>query len=151
MKINNEWEALMVLVDLVQESDTLPAKERLRVDSKVKWILKQHEQISDPQWTMYHRKWKACGNHEEYFAVAVDLLQSQPAEFRSRVCAWMWVAALAAGAQGGLDERNVSEQELRLIQEARRQLGVSLPQQYLAFGELPHAPLEGLFVPRQAA
>ena len=38
-----ENEALMVLVDLVQESDELPAKARLEADGKVKWLLKQHE------------------------------------------------------------------------------------------------------------
>ncbi len=41
----SEIETLIVLVDLVQESDNLPAKARLEVDGKVKWLLKQHEQI----------------------------------------------------------------------------------------------------------
>ncbi len=141
----------MVLVDLIQESDALPAKERLRVDSKVKWVLKQHEQITDSQWTIYHRKWKACGNHEEYFSTAIECLKPLPPEFRQRVCAWMWVAAVAAGGQMGLDERNVSAKELRLIQDARKQLGVSLSQQYLAFGGLPHLQLEQIYASPQAA
>jgi len=38
----------------------------LEVDGKVKWLLKQHEKISDPQWTLYHRKWKATSQHDEF-------------------------------------------------------------------------------------
>ena len=70
-----ENEALMVLVDLVQESDELPAKARLEVDGKVKWLLKQHEQISDPQWALYHRKWKATSRHDEFYESAITVLE----------------------------------------------------------------------------
>ncbi len=140
-----ENEALMVLVDLVQESDELPAKARLEVDGKVKWLLKQHEKISDPQWTLYHRKWKATSQHDEFYESAITVLKDSTAETRHRACAWMWAAAIAAGvASVTIDENNVSAKEMKLIQRTRTQLGVSITEQYVAFGKLPHTALEEL-------
>ena len=141
----SEIEALMVLVDLVQESDELPAKARLEVDGKVKWLLKQHEKISDPQWTLYHRKWKATSQHDEFYESAITVLKGTTAETRHRACAWMWAAAIAAGvASAAIDENNVSDKEMKLIQRTRKQLGVSITEQYVAFGKLPHTALEEL-------
>ena len=141
----SEIEALMVLVDLVQESDELPAKARLEIDGKVKWLLKQHEKISDPQWTLYHRKWKATSQHDEFYESAITVLKDSIAETRHRACAWMWAAAIAAGvASATIDENNISAKEMKLIQRTRKQLGVSITEQYVAFGKLPHTALEEL-------
>ena len=141
----SEIEALMVLVDLIQESDELPAKDRLEVDGKVKWLLKKHEKISDPQWTLYHRKWKETSQHDEFYESAIAVLENSTMEIRHRACAWMWAAAIAAGiASATIDENNVSTKEMKLIQQTRKQLGVSVTEQYLAFGKLPHAALEEL-------
>lgn len=145
MKKLTEKEALMVLVDLVQESDELPPQARLRIDGKVKWLLKQHEEISDAQWTLYHRKWKATTEHEPFYEEAIEVLQQTPAEFRRRACAWMWAAALAAGVSANvICEGNVSEEELKLIQRTRKLLEVTISQQYVAYGQLPHEALEQL-------
>ena len=57
----------------------------------------------------------------------------------------MWAAAIAAGvASVTIDENNVSAKEMKLIQQTRTQLGVSITEQYVAFGKLPHTALEEL-------
>ncbi|HCV86392.1 MAG TPA: hypothetical protein DGB85_07350 [Deltaproteobacteria bacterium] len=57
----------------------------------------------------------------------------------------MWAAAIAAGAASAtIDENNISAKEMKLIQRVRKELGVSVTEQYLAFGKLPNAALEEL-------
>jgi len=73
------------------------------------------------------------------------VLEGSTAETRHRACAWMWAAAIAAGvASATIDENNVSAKEMKLIQRTRKQLGVSITEQYVAFGKLPHTALEEL-------
>ena len=107
--------------------------------------LSNMRRLSDPQWTLYHRKWKARSQHDEFYESAITVLKDSTAETRHRACAWMWAAAIAAGvASVTIDENNVSAKEMKLIQRTRIQLDVSITEQYVAFGKLPHTALEEL-------
>ena len=137
-------EALLGLTTIVAWADG--ENQSSEVDARVKMMF--HEKISAETLEEYSAKHERISDHENVYRLCIAALTNKSSADKAKACAWMYQVAMVAsnGKDGDLDyiedtweanNSNLDNDELKWINKAREDLGVSLSQQKYEFEKLP--------------